>query len=596
MSGLRRSGGLTNLVADTLRFRDLSGGLLTLSDRGVMRNDASPALRNLTVSGQTQLQNTTVFGTLTANSVNALATVRSPYAAIGTLDVSSAAIDSIQITNADISSATIDLLNVSNATIQHADISSAVIDYLPQFDLSGNLYSIVPSYATLPQLIASYNQLITLFANRAIFLSLSTIPVLLFQTHCEIHIAEFPVLSPNTRVDFIYSQPIHLGVAAGSIVATLNQSAINAGAKLRFSFNPVTSKVSYNEAPGYSWIFTDPEHYGSANRFLNHLGITGLIPSENGAFDEYDSGIGGVIANPTGGSPVTPDAPDAPTLSSSPMAYKFTINIPVPAVPTDVKKIGIFLDHGTDSIHSWDIISYPATIYTFHNLVPETDYDVHLTFLSDYDESPLSPALSVTTSAPVDTSFNVLANAATTVPPVLPLPPPTFLNAYNNKVVIVAQTTPTVWLQVPDLESVSQISSIELQYYSGFNEAPRNYNGSYNIQDARFMFYPYPSSPQPPVSDGVFLYYSAGSRMAVTGSGSEAYAIGSSNPPNTSTTPPAPAASVFISEQNTLKAMFGNGTDTIDRTKGFQFAWFCGYGGSLIQNMNISKFIINYET
>jgi hypothetical protein len=275
------------------------------------------------------------------------------------------------------------------------------------------------------------------------------------------------------------------------------------------------------------------------------------------------------------------------------MAYKFTITIPTQ--PADVKKVGIFLDHDTGSIHSWVIISYPATTYTFHNLVPETDYVVRLSFLSDYDESPLSPALSVRTSAPVGTSFNVLANAATTVPPVLPLPPPTFLNAYNNKVVIVAQTTPAVWSQMPDLELVSQISSIELKYYSGFTEAPRNYNGSYNIQDARFMFYPYPSSPQPPVSDGVVLYYSAGSRMAVTGSGNEVYAIGSSNPPNTSTTPPAPAASVFISEQNTLKAMFGQGTDTINKTKGFQFAWFCGYGGSFIQNMNISKFIINYE-
>jgi hypothetical protein len=75
MSGLRRSSGLTNLVADTLRFRDLSGGILTLSDRGVVRNDASPAFQNLMVSGQSQLHNTTVFGTLTANSVNALNSV-----------------------------------------------------------------------------------------------------------------------------------------------------------------------------------------------------------------------------------------------------------------------------------------------------------------------------------------------------------------------------------------------------------------------------------------------------------------------------------------------------------------------------------------
>ena len=611
MSGLRASSGLTNLVADTLRLRDLSGGILTLSDRGVVRNDASPAFQNLTVSGQTQLHNTTVFGSLTANSVNALASITSPYAAIGILDVSSAAIDSLNVSSAtidtvdissalidqldvsnatnqhaDISSATIDLLNVSNATIRHADISSAVIDYLPQFDPSGNIYSIVPTYATLPQLIASYNQLITLFANRTIFLSLSSIPVLLFQTACEIHIAEFPTATPNVRVNFTYLQPVDLGVAAGSIVATLNRSAINTGAKLRFSFNPATSKVSYLEETGYSWVFSDPVHYGSANRFLNHLGITGLTPSENGAFIVYNSGIGGVIANPTGGSPVTPAAPRAPTVIGFPTPHGFTIAIPTP--PGTVNKIGIFLDHGTTSIHSWALISSTATSYTFSNLVPETNYIVYITFLSNYDESPLSPALSVITPhQPIAQTFNVLTDIATSVPS---LPAPTSYPPYNNQFIGVAITQPTVWSRMPGLTNVTQISSIELQYYSGFSEPP-TVNEHPNIQDARIMLYRDLSQP---VGDGVVVYYSGPSRMARAPGETLAYAIGSSNPPNTSTTPPAPAASVFISDQNRLQAIFGNGTDTIDRTKGFQFAWFCGYSTSLIQNMNISKFIINY--
>ena len=135
MSGLRRSSGLTNLVADTLRFRDLSGGFLTLSDRGVVRNDSSPALQNLTVSGQTFLFNTTVSGTLTANSVNALVSVQSPYAAIGHLDASSASIDSIDFSSAvighlDASSAYIGHLDASSAFIGHLDASSAFIGHL----------------------------------------------------------------------------------------------------------------------------------------------------------------------------------------------------------------------------------------------------------------------------------------------------------------------------------------------------------------------------------------------------------------------------------------------------------------------------------
>jgi len=586
-------------MADSLRFRDLSNNLLWLNEKGLVTN-VNPAIsQDLILTGyldasaayiRTLDVSFCVISYLDASEavINALT--------VTNLDASEAVISSLDVTymdasNADIFSASINTVDISNATVNHADISSAVIDYLPQFDPAGNIFPILPFFATLPQLIASYNQLITLFASRNIFLSLPIPPVLLFQTPCEIHIAEFPTVSPNIRIDFTYSQPIQLGVAADSIVATLNQTASNAGAKLRFFFDGATSKVAYHEEAGYSWIFTDPMHYGSANRFLNHLGITGLIPSENGVFVVYNSGIGSIISNLTGGSPGTPAAPPAPTLSGVATAHAFTITIPTQSA--DVKKIGIFLDHGTGSIHSWDLISSPASSYTFSNLVPETTYLVHLTFLSDFDESPLSPALSVTTSASVALSFNVLTAAATT------LTPPSLNATYNNVIFVVAQTTAAVWSQMSTLLTVSQISSIELQYYSGFDEAPRNYdifvndNGP-NIQDARLMFYPNPSSPQPPVSDGVVLYYSGPSRMAVTGPGNEDYAIGSSNPPNTSTDPPAPAASVFISDQNTLQYMFGQGTDTIDTTKGFQFAWFCGYADSLIQNMNISKFIINY--
>jgi hypothetical protein len=78
------------------------------------------------VSGQTQLQNTIVFGTLTANSVNVLASITSPSAVIGQLAASSASIDQL-----DVSSATINSLNVSsNLLVQQADISSAIIDLL----------------------------------------------------------------------------------------------------------------------------------------------------------------------------------------------------------------------------------------------------------------------------------------------------------------------------------------------------------------------------------------------------------------------------------------------------------------------------------
>jgi len=583
MSGLRASNTLTNLVVDTLRFRNFDGGILTVSDKGVVSNDASPEFQNLTVTGQTILANT-LCESLTVNSVNALASVRTPSAAIGQLDASSAIIRSLSS-----SRATVTQLNASTASITLLDVSSAIIGYLSQFDPLGNIFSTLPLNATLPQLIAGYNRLISLFADRQIFLSISNAPSIIFQTPCEIHIAEFIGETPNIRIDFSYSQQISAGIAAGAIVDTLNQSAIKAGAKLRFSFNSATSKVSYTEASGYSWVFTDPNFYGSANRLFNHLGITGLIASENGEFSEYGSGIGAVVANPTGDSPPTPAAPGIPTLFGIELAHGFTISIPASMTPNDVKKIGIFLDHGTDSIHSWDLIDYPAldNRYTFSNLMPSTTYIVHLSFLSTYDESDLSPGLSVTTESSSFTEFDVLESDATT------LTPPPLNDVYNNQLYIVAQTTPEVWEGISNLYEVSQIVAIELQYYSGFNEASTNWDGSPNIQDARFMFYPNPSSPQPPVSDGLVLYYSYNRRVAVTGPGNESYALGSSRP-ITSNLPSPSSSSIFISDQTTLKNMFGNGTNYIDTSKGFQVAWYCGYGGSLIQNMNISKFIIYY--
>ena len=170
MSGLRHSSGLTNLVADTLRFRDLSGGLLTLSEKGVVRNDSSPALQNLTVSGQSYLSNTTVFGTLRANSVNALISITSPYAAISRLDVSSASIDSLHVSSAfigflDASNAQISFLDVSSAVIGGLDASAAYIEYL---DVSNAHIGVLDaSSASIRYLDASSAQIGTLDAYSA---------------------------------------------------------------------------------------------------------------------------------------------------------------------------------------------------------------------------------------------------------------------------------------------------------------------------------------------------------------------------------------------------------------------------------------------
>lgn len=390
MSGLRASSGLTNLVADTLRLRDLSGGLLTLSAKGVVRNDSSPALQNLTVSGQTQLHDTTVFGNLTTNSLNVLTS-----ATIGHLDATSASLNS---------------MTVSSATVSQLDVSSAVIDYLPQFDPYGNDFSLLSSDAPLPQLIDGYNQLITLFANRQIFLSLIA-PLITFQTPCDIHISEY--FNNSIIGTFSYFQSSQANISIVSIVETLN----NLGAQLQF--NVSNSVVSFQEPSGYSFTFTDHEVYGSSHLFLNHLGLTSLqasypsSPGYHGATTFYSNGVGSLVGNLTGTTPPIPSPPATPTLVGSATQHGFIINLPA-SPPASIKQVAIYVEASGSplGVQSWDISSSSITSYTFTTLTPSTIYFVSLSYLTDYDESTLSSPLTVTTLAPPAPRIFNMAGAA----------------------------------------------------------------------------------------------------------------------------------------------------------------------------------------
>ena len=416
MSGLRASSGLTNLVADTLRLRDLSGGLLTLSAKGVVRNDSSPALQNLTVSGQTQLHDTTVFGNLTANSVNVLTA-----ATIGHLGATSASINTADI---------------SSATMRHADISSAVIDYLPQFDPTGNDFFLLSPDVPLPQLIDGYNQLITLFANRQIFLSLIS-PRITFQTPCDIHISEY--FNNSIVGTFSYFQSPQATIPLASIVDTLN----NLGARLRFTIS--NSVVTFQEPSGYSFTFTDHEVYGSSHLFLNHLGLTSLqasyptSPGYHGATTFYSNGFGSLVGNLTGTTPSIPSPPATPTLvGGSTTSHGFAINLP--ASPSDsIKQVAIYVEASGSplGVQSWDISSSSITSYTFDTLTPSTRYFVSLAYLTDYDEGTLSSPLTVTTLAPPAPRIFNMAGAAgyITVPGIfngIPLTSLTVLTTNTN--------------------------------------------------------------------------------------------------------------------------------------------------------------------
>ena len=173
-------------------------------------------------------------------------------------------------------------------------------------------------------------------------------------------------------------------------------------------------------------------------------------------------------------------------------------------------------------------------------------------------------------------AFDVLANPSTTV--INSTGQGTLWNVYWK----VSDTTAGVWASLPNLKAVHQITSITLSYYSGFNRSTAV------ISDARFTL----ERDTNPLLNSFLLFYAYQKRVVPPQVG-DAYALGS---PDQMTAGPItyPNTSTTITNPAFLRALFGNGTDTIDKTKGFQFYWFTGYSGTAINNSQINEFVINY--
>lgn len=533
MAGLRTSNGLTNLVVDTLRFRNFEGGILTVSEKGMVSNDALPVFRNLTVSGQSTLTDT-VCTSLTVNSVDALESIRTPSAAIGQLDASSAAISSLNVfresvdrltapsasisfldaTTAsirilDVSSASIGSLDasvasisfldaetasirildgssasigsldasvasiktvdassasigtleafsglvteldVSAAHISFADISSAIIGYLPQFDPSGNTVPLFPVSTTLPQFIAGYNQLLNLFANKNIFITLS--PNIIFQTRLRIGISKFPTGDPGNFIQNNYT--FETGERSLHDVINMLNNPENFTFKLRFSLN--NSRVSIQEEPGYSFIFKDLN--SSANLFLNHIGLIDISCNPTVPFYPYTSLTGERVLDMTGQLPIAPGAPTALPTVDNITDNGFTIVLSAPTDPT-VKQFGLYIRTPSSESARWEAwlpsILSTVTRYRFNTptLTNTTQYDIYTSYLSIYDESPKSAGVFVHSH----NLFDIMDPG----PIMSPAP-----NVYSRP------TKPlTSW--PPELTKVSQIYSIKLNIGYRVNPSP----------------------------------------------------------------------------------------------------------------------------
>ena len=321
MSGLRSSMVLTNLMTDSLRFRDLSNGLLYLNNKGLVTNT----------------------------------------------------------------------------------------------DPSATTFTVLPLNTSLTDLVTSYNNLLAVFASRQMFVNIvNPLPdvSIYFQTTTGIMFYEFPTGDftsfptdgSSNLLSFTYLEQISLPIQLTSIVNLFNQSATAAGVSLRMSNinNTMTIKV----APGYSFIFTDPIIYGSGTRFLNHVGLTNILPSYPthtgfvGSFNPYSSVTGSTIVDPTGNQYPIPVQPNTPTVVAGSIDTSgFTVDISSSNI-SGVNQTGIYLDVSATGFHSRDIVPSSSTSYTFHGLSSGTEFQVAISYLTDYDEGQLSSASAIITTDP----------------------------------------------------------------------------------------------------------------------------------------------------------------------------------------------------
>ena len=170
--------------------------------------------------------------------------------------------------------------------------------------------------------------------------------------------------------------------------------------------------------------------------------------------------------------------------------------------------------------------------------------------------------------------YNILGSVVTTVTPVA--------GPFNSVFCKVSDTSSSLWIYLPAVTAVSQITSITLQYYSGYNES-----SSYT-SDAIFCM----TRDTNPAVSSILLFTAQSKRVSPPQSG-DVYAIGSPDQPTPGpiTYPNAP---ITITDQSVLRTLFGGGTNIVDRTRGFQFYWYCSTEETFINNSQILQFAINY--
>jgi len=447
----------------------------------------------------------------------------------------------------------------------------------PQFDSSGNVFPLLPLIASLPQLIAEYNRLISLFANNNIFLSLSQ-PILYFQTSCNIIFSTYNSSgSKNINVSIATET-----TSIEGLIQSLNSSFLSNNIPLSFTFN--SNIVSLTAATDISFNYTDDVHYGEAQRFMNHLGLNALLPNYTG-YPPYHTYIGttagSVIASGRGSEIPIPSAPAAPNVTG---VFSTQIDISLNPASFPIKFIGIYVANGDAGFVSWDIVPATSTSYIISSLSRNTQYSIALTYLSDYDESPLSAPVIETTIDLFGETVDILNDANTTYTPVSPsefIPWSTPTSICRTDAVIWSST-------LYNLITVDQIDHIELSYYSGLSKYTFLPYDQTNDADVQLFF-----SRNTDLTHAQIIFNAGFNRVIPQGPDAQRSAVGSGQGP--SLQPNTSITLAYRGNEPLFKAMFGGGSNTIIRTSEIQFIWLCNWTETYLNNCQLNAFTIYYN-
>jgi hypothetical protein len=466
--------------------------------------------------------------------------------------------------------------------------------------------------ATTMEIAAAFNNLLSVFFNKNIFIRPVGIP---FSTPLTLVLYTFPTGNRSNVSQVPFSIPIG-SYLIQDIVTSLNTAVSGAHLNVRFDILQLSGNVLVLIDPGYTFAFTDGFYYGNATLFFNHLGLTDIQPS----YEDY-----GIVNFYTSQQVITPNVVVQPPVPSAPAPrfnpplfphstfysqnrYASIITIQLPDISGEgIEQFGIYLQQvGDDLIYSWDLVPATNRLYNFTNLAFGSLYNVFFTQLTAYDESPLSISSIVgLPPRPYNAGcLNVLTSShaqLTPIPRCLPQIFPKYTNnadcaiqlttgqqnivGINGQVLTVCTIGHEVWTDLsgiippppigqgdPPNGTVISLSNVdfivndrtddqffnptpsnvlvavELEYYSSYDAIPYDVSA---YSDARFIYGTDLS--------GVVLFTAYANRIVPKYGAPflENHAIGSpvyygSNGPSLK-----PTGSTFITEPATLNAMFG---------------------------------------